>query len=184
MIIVEGADRVGKSTLCGVLHQRILGSAIVPFGLLPDDWDFYFSYLPKMGYWNIWDRGHWSEVAYQQATSRPKRVDEEELRLVDAECFRWGCVYVVLTCERWLLEERLRERPDDKFDAQVVQRANLYFMNHYLGPSDIEITCSAGRPWPQPRDVDYIVSLHNKRVNTMRSMRARIEAQTHASRLS
>lgn len=172
---MEGSDKVGKTTLCEKIASKI-GGKIHHWGLLPGDHDFYFSYLPHMGYDVVWDRGHYSELAYQAAIARPARVHRDELRMVDSELFRWGCIYVVVTAGVMTLSERLFHMEDDKFDATIIHRVNNWFRDEYRGPLDYEIRCVHGKLWPSDEDVDTIVAMHKERTRVMRSLRERLSS--------
>lgn len=170
---MEGSDKVGKTTLCEKIASKI-GGKVHHWGLLPDDHDFYFSYLPHMGWDMIWDRGHYSELAYQAATGRLQRVTRDELRMVDSELFRWGCVYVVVTASTLMLRTRLLQMADDKFDNNIVLRVNYWFNNNYNGPLDWKICCNCNQQWPDDNDIDSILLMHTERVRVMRSLNERL----------
>jgi len=99
MIIVEGTDLVGKTTLVRALVKRLneLGESHIPLPLskLPESFDKYTDYIPLMNPNVVWDRFYLSRQAYGQALQNQETLSAAGLQTLDA----WTtlhCGFVVL----------------------------------------------------------------------------------------
>ncbi len=78
MLIIEGSDLVGKTTLikelCAEATKR--GFPMIPqhFGLLDDSWDFYGDYLPYINKRTVMDRFILSEIVYGEMLREGSRI--------------------------------------------------------------------------------------------------------------
>ena len=78
MLIIEGSDLVGKTTLikeiCTEATKR--GFPMIPqhFGLLPDNWDFYQDYLDYINKRTVMDRFVLSEIVYGEILREKSRI--------------------------------------------------------------------------------------------------------------
>lgn len=110
MLIVEGADRVGKTTLCRKLVDRLNQHGpwmYRHFGPLPKSWVHPWDYFPCMGQHVVQDRFHLSEWVYRQAEDQTNPdLTFEKYRLVDAKLRLLGSVTVVLTANRKIIIDR------------------------------------------------------------------------------
>lgn len=96
MIVIEGPDLVGKTTLAKKLRDELMGDYF-HFGPLPDDFDFVHGYAQFVKANRVMDRFHLSEIAYGRAVRGRSRVGDLERRAVDG-CLKFnGCVTVLLT---------------------------------------------------------------------------------------
>ena len=59
MLLIEGCDKAGKTTLI-----KNLGLDARHLGLLPDTWDYFQDYTKLDGLDKVWDRFHISELVY------------------------------------------------------------------------------------------------------------------------
>lgn len=82
LIIVEGSDNTGKTTLCKRL-QRDMRSAYVHHGPLPEWWSI-FQYLPTCLPHAVYDRFYWSSWAYQTVLPQPLHLTIEDCVSLDA----------------------------------------------------------------------------------------------------
>ena len=80
MLIIEGSDLVGKTTLIKAICDEAITRdfPMIPqhFGLLPDNWDFdkgYHDYISKR---TVMDRFVLSEVVYGETLRSGSRIDE------------------------------------------------------------------------------------------------------------
>lgn len=134
MLIVEGSDCVGKTSLCDVLLKRLcrLGCPVIPqhFGLLPKGWNYYDDYLPFMNTRTIMDRFIMSEVVYGHVIRKCSELTAEIYRRLDAHLRLQGSVTVVVTAtDDWLqrqLEEKMKGR-QEMFNEQQILAVNKGF---------------------------------------------------------
>ena len=97
MIIVEGPDGVGKTTLCKRLLTRLPQHIYAHFTRLPPAFDFFHMYLERMSRFVVQDRFHMSEVVYTAMRKEPANLLPETYRLIDAKLRLLGG-YTVLVC--------------------------------------------------------------------------------------
>lgn len=103
MIIIEGSDGVGKTTLAKSL-QLALKSAYVHYGPLPDWWT-HWDYTTRCIKHAVYDRYHWSAAAYSLVVPQPwvrGSMDttvkicmelDKELAFLSKEAYATVCLY-------------------------------------------------------------------------------------------
>lgn len=167
MLILEGSDLVGKTTLAKQLTKR-LWDARMPhvyshFSRLPDAFDRYWGYVERASRDVVQDRYHMSEIAYGVGRGDLGRLGDntltpERYRLVDAHIRAMGAYTVVLySSEPQLLRDRYeREQAREMYDIDLVLRVNAWYegVSDHLGrwvPSD------AIQPYDM--DVDWAIDV-------------------------
>lgn len=169
MIIVEGADKTGKSTLCHILAKSV--GAYHHFTILPEGFDCFWGYAEQAHLSVVWDRGWMSELAYSVACQRKSLLSQAQRVMVQQMLKLYGAVNVTVTCEPAVLAKRLDDMHDDKFDKSIVLDANRWYKANYLYyGTDVLIKCDARKPFPNDRDVSRILELHEKRAATVREV--------------
>lgn len=99
MLIVEGADGLGKTTLCKELCRRLAeyGPWVYRhFTRLPECWDYPRDYAPHVTRHVVQDRFHMSEVAYRLARGEKARLTPGGYRWVDGLARLVGAYTIVL----------------------------------------------------------------------------------------
>ena len=173
MIIVEGPDFVGKTTLCRKL-TGILGGHGVPavyqhFTRLPSCWDYYWDYLPYIQRTTVMDRFHLSEWAYAHARGEVSPLTPEKMALLGARLTDAGAVVVVVTAtEDRLKHEHAVQGDDEMYRLETILRANTWYRSHVTGRRpmhDLHYELTAGCPYPSGCDafVDDICALWRAR---------------------
>jgi len=168
MIILEGADLVGKSTLAAKLCHK-LSKPYEHLGPLPPDFHTYWSYMLLMKNEPVMDRFHWSEWAYSYARQDETRQSIYEKKLVEAALHELGAVSVLVRTN-W---DNIRARYDDKemYDIPTIQRAYAWFEMHQ---SEFDVVINA-QPYPTTQDCDLIVekyrSVQEERRNLINSQK-------------
>jgi broad-specificity NMP kinase len=123
MLIIEGADGVGKTTaalrLCTMsgLERRHMSRP-------PEDYDHLSEYVDGV-HRGVQDRYHLGSIVYGRMLGRGTYPTAAEMRLVQAY-LRWqGCLVVVLTADRPWLEERLLQNPkEEMYSNELILDAN------------------------------------------------------------
>ena len=131
MLIVEGTDGVGKTTLCQrlVKELEVHGPWIYShFGKLPSTWDYPWSYIPRISQYVVQDRFHMSEIAYRVARGEEQQLHPEAYRLVDAYLRMSGSCTVVITQSPSTLK-RLWKEDSNGVTIEQAHLANVEFMN-------------------------------------------------------
>jgi thymidylate kinase len=183
MLIIEGADHVGKTTFAKKLeaHPRMreYGMLHQPLSRLPDSFHRYWGYEQLAWRNRLCDRFHMSEVVYSHA-----RDDDEttltpgRYRLVDAMVRLRAGFTVVITCESDVLQQRLHGSPkDEMYSNALILKANEAFRQiathreltydgrtFYEGIDvDAHIRCDRNTPYPTEHDVRNVVAAYERR---------------------
>jgi hypothetical protein len=179
MLIVEGADLVGKTTLCrdfikgtGHTHQYC------HFGLLSEDWDYYHDYLQFVHARVVMDRFFLSELVY--GTVIPERdpgFSSLGLDLLQSYARLTGAYTVVIVTAGTTLKNRYFERPEH-FSLDVVLSANALFRELCLGHSlngyrpviDHEIHLSSKEEFVTPSMLENLIECYRKHVSEIASI--------------
>lgn len=126
MIIVEGADHVGKTTLCGYLHERT-GYPFKHLGQLSPPWDYFQDYLEHAASDVILDRFVLSELAYGpvfRGAVNP-RFSAHAQRCV-ARAINRAAGLTVYVYANWLtVAKRIAIKPDELV-SQEAEHVNLH----------------------------------------------------------
>lgn len=113
MLVIEGTDLVGKTRLARrlleELNRRELPHVPRHFSLLPQSWDYYWSYLPHFARAVVMDRFYMSEVVYGTVVRGHTMIDMEAYRLLDARLRQVGGMTIIVTADEPVIEERYAE---------------------------------------------------------------------------
>lgn len=183
MIIVEGADLVGKTTLCKKLVERLPGHVYAHFTRLPDSFDRYWGYHERASRGIVQDRFHMSEVAYaaMRGDLGSSGLTPEVYRLVDARLRRLGCMTVLLVAEPELLERRMRE--GEMYNISQILHVNAIFKEiiESRGGSlgydmDVDFWTEGfeTKPYVLEEEIDELVERYETRQETLRDITDRV----------
>ncbi len=143
MIVLEGCDCAGKTTLAMELIKRI-GTKLRRFeryGLLPEWWDYRWMYVRSCERWSVIDRFVVSEFVYGTVwrLGANLRLSEDNLRLLRERMNQVGAVTVHVRPPQAVINHRLSARGDALLKAdEVGQVVQLY--DEYLSSSRDVIT--------------------------------------------
>lgn len=186
MIIIDGPDLVGKSSLCKKLinSPQLMhgGYTLAHLSRLPDSFDRFWSYTQRAIPTTVQDRFHMSEVMYAMMRGEPTVLTPEKYRLVDGMLRLRGALHVLVVMEdsdvgQAILRERysqLRER--EMYREQQVLLVNTLFCNVadrdgdfqcYQMDLDYVIRCGPDKLFPAESDVSEILRLHAKRQDAL-----------------
>lgn len=140
MLVVEGPDGVGKTTLCKRLLKELPRHVYAHFTRLPRGFDYYWGYADRMSRFIVQDRFHMSEWAYAAARMETPKLCEDGYRLVDANLRLLGGFTVLVTADPDVVAGRWD--PSQMFSLEAT-----------LGAA-AEYLAILGRPGYRP-DVDF-----------------------------
>lgn len=172
MLVVEGTDLLGKTTLCNKLVKRLNDEYRALFtyqhlGRLPAHWHSVWSYVDKMTRYCVQDRFHDSELAYAQARGDRPIIDNDAYRLVEAHlALRAGLKVAIVCDDESLLRRRHRELGDDMYGIDVIERANAWFLNNQRRFEHV-IHVNEDSEWAQKEDEDRILELYIARQDSL-----------------
>lgn len=145
MLILEGADGLGKTNFA----QRCVDYAATKpewpaviyshFTRLPPHWDYYRNYLPYITPYTVMDRFHMSEIVYGTVHRGSTKIDEQKLRLLDAQCDLVGTYTVVFVAPS---DEHMREL----FLKSESERPEMYQLDTVLKVNSLYETITRGYP--------------------------------------
>tara|TARA_R110002096_G_C14661938_1_gene728394 strand:- start:8927 stop:9445 length:519 start_codon:yes stop_codon:yes gene_type:complete len=140
MIVIEGADGVGKTTLAKAI-AKALNTEVRHMSRPEQGFDHMVGYMSRVGP-HVQDRFHLGSVVYGRMLGAPGgSATPSQMRLVQ-RYLRWqGVITVVLHCQRDTLKTRLREDAKDE----------MYGMDQILAVNDgykaLLGTSNRGEPW-------------------------------------
>jgi len=162
MLIVEGADCLGKTTaintmrkMCKDWNPPVLYSHM---GRPNEDiFDFCDDYNSLMTINTIQDRFHLGGIVWHQ------RITEENLRMIEARLCLVGSVIVIFYCSdhRWYEKRIKQDKRGNLLDVDVIIEANMQY--HLMVNKDIILP----GPWPggQPILPEYDFAWDLKSIN-------------------
>jgi thymidylate kinase len=166
MIIVEGADLVGKTNLCRrlVTHLNELGWPHVYQHLsrLPPCWrqEAVSNYARIASPYVVQDRFHMSEPIYSAAREEKPMINPSLYRQVDATLYGYGVYVIVVVADPRLIRVRYAakgERPEmypldrilevnDQYTAMIKSGGHW---GDYQMSFDLAIECDESHPFPE-----------------------------------
>lgn len=148
MLIIEGPDGVGKTTLAKELQKRLSGFGYIysHFTRLPDSFDRVWGYVERMSRRVVQDRFHMSELAYTYARGDTTKLDTESYRLVDAHLRQIGGMTILLNADPELVESRWDQT--QMYDKERTRKAAIAF--NILGKREFQLRDS----WIYETDID------------------------------
>lgn len=164
MLIIEGADLVGKTTLAHKLVKELDGHVYKHFSRLPESFDYFWGYVENAVTHSVQDRFHMSEVPYALCRGEEPRVRNYEMLSAYLRCH--CCAFtVVLYAEDRLIEERyVAER--EMYDLSQVLSANRWFYDVDAGKFDMRFHYRKDRKqWPDDEDIELILRRYRERLS-------------------
>lgn len=131
MLILEGPDLVGKTTLAKKIvaeaHKIHIPASYTHFSRLPACWQFPTSYRHYVSRYGVCDRFHMSEIAYSEARGDSRKLTAEGYRLVDTWCRLQGSVTVLIRARPGVISARYARKSNSReemYKDSVIERAN------------------------------------------------------------
>lgn len=173
MIVLEGPDLAGKSTLANALADAIPGSNIVHFGPPQPGEDLMVTYLQAIlnavdtpGV-TIFDRLHVGAFTYGKVMRNREDLDIDELSSIDCILDRYGAERLYVTAPWSVIQQRMKDREEDFVNEEQLRQVwHLYTDTLTEGgrpPSIFDGLCPAQvtPQWlPGWRQVDVIADTH------------------------
>ena len=176
MLIVEGTDLVGKTTLCKTLVERLNaqghGHIYAHFSRLPKNHDFLYGYLERASPRIVQDRFHMSEPVYAYVRNEQTPLKPERYRLIDGYLRQLSAYTVVITCTADELFHYRYERHAERemYRVDQVIKANDGFQQMISEQTDYRpdwdhlITVNVENPYPTESDIQTILREYNERL--------------------
>lgn len=136
MIIVEGSDLVGKTTLCQALLAKDSRLTYKHYTKPPANFHRFFGYLPDMKANMLLDRFFMSEPVYRYAEATNKVPAENRMEpawtiALCREAINVGSLTIVLTADEELIRQRFLltqlEGRKEMYDLNAILKANELF---------------------------------------------------------
>lgn len=167
MLIIEGTDGVGKTTLCRRLLAGLPGHRYGHMSRPPAGFDHHWGYVALAAPDLVQDRFHMGDVAYAHARGEPPSLTPDRYAMVDAALRPLGSFVVVVTADEGLV--RARWTPDQMYDLGRTLAAGRAFLDvasrpdWYRADVDCHLHCDAGRPYVDDDQVDEVLSRYRER---------------------
>lgn len=141
MLIIEGCDQAGKTTLAKECVKVLRDDYELPmmYGHLDKpamNWDKYWDYRALTWRHVVMDRFHMSHIAYRAIDKEPHDLTPLTYSMVDAEITLQGGLVVVLLPTNTLIKSR--------WNAMPAERSEMYDHDHVLRVNEVfhEIACA------------------------------------------
>lgn len=143
MLILEGADNLGKTTAAMKLLDMVTPHPVYYNHMSKPNENFNFCshYKDMMSYFAIQDRFHLSGIVYQNV------IDKDSLNLIESWLGVFGTYTVVFYADPTWYEERSKQRTE-MFDPDVLTNANLNYLrlatNRHKLPAKVDYIVKVG----------------------------------------
>jgi hypothetical protein len=136
LVLIEGIDRSGKSTLAGRLAQELDAAAVMHFsapkaGALEEYVRPLLAYRPRRGA-TVLDRGHIGEAVWPEFFGREPRMDALERKWIELFMMSRGAVYVHADRDTPGLERAWAEAEEagepEPLDAGLIEAARVRYI--------------------------------------------------------
>lgn len=176
MIIIEGTDLLGKTTLAKKLCEN--GLNYQHFTRLSDDFHRFYDYLPFIKVNNVLDRFHMSEPAYIKARGDKLTTNTVWYSTLDRHILNACGFTVLMTAEPDLIRSRWGR--EEMYDLDTVLKANDAFLEiaesfeifdmpvHY----DLHFHLTIEKPWVSFEECEFILNCHQLLVNRQAYIKA------------
>lgn len=125
MILVEGPDGVGKTTLVKALARHFRAPSI-HYGPLPEWWS-QLDYVDSAPMFSIVDRYHWSALAYSIVHKQPWPTTVERCQEVDQSICKRTPFYTKILLYSTTPDFFLGKPKDDMFDVDQIIKVNAVY---------------------------------------------------------
>lgn len=190
MLIIEGSDLVGKSTLCQNLVKRLAdsGHTYSHLSRLPDAFHRYWSYVDRAARFVVQDRFHMSEIVYAEARGDGTSLSPEKYRLVDGFLRGLGAYTIVISCSDDLLVERYKTRAQEEmYKLELVLNVNSFFRhigrkcgwkNYNAIDVDFACVCTPSNPFVSDNEVEQILKEYRNRQDMINLVFKRLQQRS------
>lgn len=155
MLIIEGSDAVGKTTLCHELVAKLPRHMYSHLSRPAPKFNKYWDYVDRMNQYLVQDRYHLSEIVYAEMRGDKTDLTPEVYRLVDARARLIPAFTVVVVADSELIESRWKHTEDEQmYSLQQSLEVNLMFdkLDQYFPKFEIDvdmkIICNHRTPYP------------------------------------
>jgi hypothetical protein len=182
MLIVEGPDCVGKTTLCKKLLEHLPNHAYQHLSRPPIGFDSYWWHAKQMNRFIVQDRFHLGEMVYPALRNEPI-LNYNTYFLLDAKLRQLGGIQVLVTATPTLIYKRF-EPIEQMYDLQHTLTAALMFRNlgdllqwpRVAGTMDFVIACDEETPYVTDEQIGRILERYKSRQTHLDSILRRQDA--------
>jgi thymidylate kinase len=175
MLIVEGCDGVGKTTICKALLKQLPTHIYAHFTRLPIGFNPYWGYVERMSMNIVQDRFHMSEPAYARARGEVAIINSWMYNLIDARLRLLGGFTILVTADDDLIRERWHK--DQMFSLEKTLSANAVYnamaKGEYLPYKvdiDYHVHCTKEHPYVTEATINEFTSLYRQRRTCVRAI--------------
>lgn len=134
MLIIEGSDKLGKTTLAHAIVKEANSRRKYPalyghFTKLPDTWDAESDYRRYVSPWTVMDRFHMSDPVYRAMDRGRTSMTQKAYKEIDQMVKKLGGFTVLMTCPEDELRRRWKETEsrDEMYDVDKAVTVNALY---------------------------------------------------------
>lgn len=175
MLIIEGSDLVGKTTLARALltHEILRGGGYIYRHLskLPDGFHRYWHHAALASRCIVQDRFHMSDIVYRRVEGVKLETTPETYRALDGYLRGYGSFTVVVTATQELIASRIGR--EEMYPPEKIYHANQLYHDLVTEPAhhdqvlqlyrpdwDYHIECTPNHPYPDETDITNILAAY------------------------
>lgn len=137
LIILEGCDGTGKTTLAHQLKTVLGGQIVHCTTKTPNDYDFFHAIIEASKTQHvIADRFMYGQFVYQNQNER--KLTLKQLHTLEAECLQAGAKVVHVKADNWVIEKRLKARGETLINGLTIDEVVKRFESTFNHLSSIE----------------------------------------------
>lgn len=182
MIVIEGTDNLGKTTLANAVVARLnedgFSHIYRHFSKLPESFNKVWGYLPYMHRNSVMDRFYLSRQAYGKALKNQETLSREQLRWLDANLRLHAGFTVLVTAsdERIKADWQGDKGKDEMYSLKQAIAVNGQFRRLFaLGDADVDIHIELQQSdWPTDY-LDRIVQEYHERYVAVEAVYERLQ---------
>lgn len=180
MLIIEGADNLGKTTACKRLveladRRRFIPAYYAHMGRPPERFDFKYDYVDRMSFFAVQDRFHLGSLIWHENV-----MYEHKLKFIEEKLAQFGSFVVVFySSSKTHYEHRIKNSSrDEMFEGNDIIQANDAYRElasfgrlKGLNPAvDLTIDVRYDGEWYYPTDeqLDSILNRWEERLEHVR----------------
>ena len=128
LIVVEGCDGVGKTTLVNLLSTALDATVIHCSTETPNNWKYFRQWIEESWYENIIaDRFFWGQFVYQNPEG--EHINKDQLHQLEGQLTDNGGKIIWVTAPNEVIQKRLENRGETLINGLTIEQVQQRFHN-------------------------------------------------------
>lgn len=150
MLIVEGADNLGKTTACKRLveladERRFLPAYYAHMGRPPARFDFKYDYRDRISFFAVQDRFHLGSLVWHKNVMHPHKM-----KFIQEELKKFGSITVIFYTTNPIWYRKKLDERQEMFSTDLIVRSNSLY----------SLMATSGKLYDCEVDVDFTIPIH------------------------